>query len=907
MPLLRILLLGCPPRFRRHYGQEMLELCDARRRRLIANGAQPRELVRFWVRTIADVTMTAAAEWRDIASERFTRNRFEARHNTQRISMYDRLTLDIRDGFRHLGSTPGFTLAALAILALGIGANAAIFSAVDAFVLRPRPFARPQELVHIYQDSDDGRPESNSYPAYRDIAAASDLFANVGAVMPEGSATWLTPSGDAVIIPVEFATSSYLSVLGLQPTQGRWFATAEDQVGAAPVAVVSFDAWRRRFASDAGILGRTVRLSGANVTIVGVGPRDHSSFVPGLATDFWLSISSLGPVGGAFRARTLTRREDHWFQVVARLNSGRTPQEAQAAMNVLAERTGREFPETDRGRRITVMSASQIRVHPDIDAMMLPTLGLPMLLTGLVLVVACSNLANLLLARGAARRRELGVRLALGATRAQLVRALLTESVLLAATGGVLGLLLAQWLLNATNAAQLPIPLASTPTLGIDTRVIVFGFGLSVLTGLAFGLWPALRNTRRDVIAALKDMADGEAGQPVRWRGAKGLLVIIQVATSLALLAGGGLLVRSMLAATHMDLGFDPQHVSVTTIDVAQAGRRGEAGVTMLMNIRERIASLPGVEKAALSTRIPLTPFGPSNSLVLDEHATLAPADRSAEIAFACVTPEYFGALGVPLRFGRLFTDQDRDGSAPVAVVSEATAMRFWGTTNIVGRRYRHEGAGDSWVSIVGVVGDVPIQSPGETPRPFLYRPYAQLSLTRATLVIRTIGAPASILPVVRNELRATDPLIPMMGTATMVEHVQRSLALPMTAMRFLLGFAVLAVVLACVGVYSVVAFTVARRRGEMGVRMAVGATSRQVTRLVVREMMTLVAIGIAAGLVLALLMAPALRSLLVGIQPFDFPTFLAVGTVIAVVAAISTWLPARRAGRTDLASILRT
>jgi putative ABC transport system permease protein len=343
------------------------------------------------------------------------------------------------------------------------------------------------------------------------------------------------------------------------------------------------------------------------------------------------------------------------------------------------------------------------------------------------------------------------------------------------------------------------------------------------------------------------------------------------------------------------------------TIDVGQAGRRDAAGAALIDSIRERIAGLPGVELAALASRIPLTPFGPSTSLVLDEHAVHAPADRSAEIEFTAVTPDYFTALNVPLRHGRLFTEADRRGAEPVAVVSEAMGRRFWGTADIVGRRYRHEGQPATWVRIVGVVGDVAIQSAGETPRPFLYRPVAQRTLNTGTLVVRTSGPPSAVLPAMRNEVRTIDPLIPMMNVGTMDDHIQRSLALPRTAMQLLLGFAALAVVLACVGVYSVVAFSVARRRTEMGVRMAVGATSSQVTRLVVRGMMTLVAAGIAIGLLLGVLLAPALRSLLVGVQPFDVPTFAVVGMVIALVAAFSTWLPARRAGRTDLAAILRT
>jgi predicted permease len=906
MLLIKILLLGCPPQFRRDYGGEIFELSEARRQRLAMKRAGINERMRFWLRTVADIGVTACAEWRNVVSGAIDVRRTQSPYRSKRISMYDRFTLDVRDAFKRLAGSPGFTVAALIILALGIGANAAIFSAVDTLAFRPLPFARPHELVHIYQDSDDGRPSSNAYPAYLDVAAVTDLFSGVGAVMPEGTATMLTPSGEAVMLHVEYATSTYLPVLGMQPFIGRWFAPSDDLSGGAPVAVVSFDAWNRRFNRDPNILGQTVRLSGAPVTVVGVGPQNYDSVIPGLAAEFWLSISSLGPVGGPYRGATLTSRQDHWFQIVARLKPERTVSEAQAAMTTIAERLGREFPETDRGRRITVMRADEVRVHPEIDTLLFPAAGLPLLLAGLVLVVACSNLANLLLVRGASRRREFGVRLALGASRAQLVRALLVESVLLAAGGGAAGLVLAQWMLKGFAAAQLPLPLLFAPTFSVDTRVIAFAILLSVATGVAFGLWPALGSTRRDVITSLKD---GDGTEPRRRSSAavRGALVVVQVAISLALLTGGGLLLRSVLAASRMNLGFDPGMVSVMTIDVAQAGQRAEAGAAMLEDIRGRIARLPGVESVALSSRIPLTPFGPSSSLVLDEHAVHAPADRSAEIEFTAVTPEYFATLGLPLVHGRVFTDADRRGTEPVAVVSQAMALRFWGTTDIVDRRYRHEGQTDTWIRIVGIVGDVPIQSPGEAPRPFLYRPVAQGMVNTATLVVRASGSPSAVLPGMRSEVRTTSPLIPMMGAGTMDDHIQRSLVVPRTVMQLLLGFAALAVVLACVGVYSVVAFSVSRRQKEMGVRMAVGASSRQVTGLVIREMMVLVGTGAAIGVLLAGFLAPTLKSLLVGVQPFDATTFIGVAAVIVLVAAFSTWLPARRAGRADVASILRS
>ena len=819
--------------------------------------------------------------------------------------MTDRLMLDVRDASRRLAAAPGFTAAALAMLALGIGSSTAIFSAVDTFALRGRGFARPAELVNIYQDSDDGRPESNSYPTYVDVSQHTDLFSGVGAVMPEGSGTLLTESGDAEVVQVEFATSTYFPVLGLQPRLGRWFAPEEDRPGAPASAVLTHAAWRRRFASNPSVIGRTVRVSGASVTIVGVGPESHNGFISGLASDFWMSISALGPVGGAFRGATLTRRDDHWFQIVARLAPGRTVPEAQAAMTVLAERVGREFPDSDRGRKMTVMSGTDVRIHPEIDAMIYPTAGLNLLLTALLLIVVCSNLANLMLARGSTRTRELAVRLAIGATRGQIVRSLVVESLLLSVAGGAIGLALAWWAVAVIDSVEIPLQFPVKAFLSLDYRVAGFAIGISLLCGLAFGLLPAIRNSRRDLAHTLK-MESRAARSALRIVDLRGLLVVLQLAISLALIVCGGVLLRSMLNAMHVDLGFDPASVVAVTIDPMQAGRTSQQSLQVLTDLRERAASHPGVETAALATRPPMSPFGPSNTIVLDEHAIHRTESGTVDVAAAGVTPEYFTALRIHLLHGRDFTSADRAGAERVAIVSEAMARRFWGTSNVVGRRYRHGGGDTPWITIVGVAQDVAIVSPGETPRAFIYRPLAQGGYGRAALIVRGRAEPEALIGAIRQEVRALDPLIPLLQPASMQGHIDRALAAPRIASRLLMALGAMAVLLACAGIYSVVAFSVARRRNEMGVRMALGATAPQVVRLVVSEMAKLVIIGVAAGIALGALIAPALRSLLIGIQPLDARTFAAAAAAVAVVALVTAWLPARRAADSNPATVLR-
>lgn len=901
-PVLETLLACCPREFQLGYGSDIRELFDARRQRL---KGRPFARAILWISTAADLSRTAIAEWTDsIRSERDHRH---ARSQDARgLSMTDRLWLDVRDASRRLALTPGFTLAALLILTLGIGASTAIFSAVDAFALRARPYERPWELVHIYQDSDDGRPESNSYPTFVDVAQHKDLFEAVGAVMPEGTGTLITSSDEAVVVQLEFATSTYFPVLGLRPSLGRWFLPEEDRPGAAPVAVLTHAAWQRRFLADPNVVGRSVRLSGAAVTIVGVGPASHNGFVSGLASDFWLSISALAPVGGTFRGATLTRREDHWFQIVARLRSGRTLADAQAAMNVLAERLGREFPETDRGRRITVMSARDIRVHPGIDAMIYPTAGLHLLLTALLLVVVCSNLANLVLVRGSTRTREVAVRLAIGATRTHIIRTMLIECLVLSIAGGLAGLALAWWSIRLIDAVEIPLPFPLRPALALDYRVALFALGIAVLSGLAFGVLPALRHSRRDVAAAFQRHGRAATGA-FRNVDLRGLLIVVQVAISLALVTGGGILLRSMLNAMRVDLGFNPAPVALATVDPMQAGRSVQQSFQTLIELRSRAASLPGVQSAALTSRPPLSPFGPSNTIVLDDRALHRTATGSVDVPTAGVSPEYFQTMGIALLHGRLFTEADRSGAERVAIVSETMGRRFWGESNVVGRRYRHEGNATSWVTIVGVVRDVPIVTPGETPRPFVYRPHAQGGWARAALVVRGAGNPADLVKAIRHEVRAIDPAIPVTDAAPMREHVARSLAVPRAAMRLLIVLGAIAILLAAVGIYSVVAFSVTRRRPEIGVRMALGATPAQVVRMVVGEMMRLVLIGMAAGLALAAFLTPVLRSLLVGIHPLDPLTFAGATLLIGAAAALTAWWPARRAAGANPAMVLKT
>jgi predicted permease len=548
-----------------------------------------------------------------------------------------------------------------------------------------------------------------------------------------------------------------------------------------------------------------------------------------------------------------------------------------------------------------VLDASQVRVHPDIDGMLYPATGAPLVLAALILTLVCSNLANLTLARGAARRRDIAVRLAIGATRAQVMRSLTLESVLLALGGGVLGLLLAWWAVGLLGSWRAPL-IDVAPVLNLDARAIAFAIGLSLVTGIAFGLLPALRASRTE----LRQAIGGDAGRAVRVRDVRGALIALQIAIGIVLLVGGGLLMRTMLHALRIDSGFDTGRLAIVAIDASQAGLPSPAARQLLLDVRDRVSSLGGVEGAALTTRAPVTRFGPSTSLFLDERSIPGPdGSRSAEVRFASITPEYFSVMGIDLVHGRGFGPEDNGAGAPVAIVSRAMAERFWGTSDVLGRRYRHEGT-EVWITVVGVAGDVPIQSVAEPPMAFVYRPLAQQPSAMGVLVIRTAGDPGAVIPQVRHEVMALNSRVPVLRASTMTDYIGRSLALQRVVGTVIGWSAALAVVLACLGVYSVVAFTVSRRRTEMGLRMALGATRQQVTKLVLGEMSRLVAVGVVAGIAAAALASRILSGLLIGVSPLDPAAFAVATVVVASSALLTTWIPARRAASANPALELR-
>jgi putative ABC transport system permease protein len=884
--LFRLLLRAFPRAFRARYGEEMTELYRRRIESARARGGALGALGE-WLRSTGDVLGAAVAE-------RVGMNLDEGGDGTMGT-----LLQDLRYAGRRLVRTPWFSLAAIAILAVGIGANAAAFSAVDALVFRPPPYADPDQVVSVYQDSDEGDPSSTAYPAYRDIAQATDVFAAVGAVSPE-AATWEAADGPQQVA-IEYATASFLPVLGLSPSRGRWFTAEEDQVGAGLVAVVSAHSWRARFGADPSVIGRTIRLNGQTVTIVGVGPERFNGSAGALVTDFWLSISST-PVGGPYRVVNLDRREDHWYDVKARLAPGVPVERARAAMSALALRMGEQYPELDRGRGITVFASNEVRFHPEVDGVLFGVGAALLGVVGLVLILACSNLANLILARGASRASEMAVRQALGASRGRLTRLFLAEAVLLAALGGAAGLVLARGAVALFPLLPIDFPGGAELDLAVDHRVTAFGALIALATALAFGLAPAIRARKGDVASAMRE--EGRGASPGRGASlTRKILVGVQVAISLVLITGAGLAVRSLARTRAVDPGFDVAPLAVLGTNLEQAGI-GPADVpTVRDELIRRIAALPGVTAVSFTTRPPAQPGGSTTTVVEGFEPTAGTG--AVELAFAYVGRDYFATLGLPLLAGRAFGPDDVPGGPRVAVMNEAAARRFWSGDG-VGKRLRPQSVPDAWRTVVGVVGDAKVRSLQEEPTPMMYLSAEQSQIGTFTLVVRSAGDPADLLQPLRAQLAAVAPAAPVVRLGTMDEHLGGTLAEASAATRLLAGFSLLALVLASLGVYAMVAFSVAARTAEMGIRTALGAGRSRLVSMVVAESLVPVGLGLVIGLAAALALGPLGAGLLYGIGARDPATVGGAVVLLALVAAAASAIPAWRAAAIDPVQALR-
>jgi len=822
----------------------------------------------------------------------------------------DTLLRDIRHAARRLARDWPFTASAVALLSLCIGANTAVFSVMNATLLRGQPYGDPDRLVDIYQKgSNPGGIDGNSYPAYLDMAAHTDVFAGTTAAsVPLG--VHYQDEGVLRQAVVEHTTAAYLSVLGLRPSLGRWFDASEDAPGAPVAGVVGHETWRRRFHSDPSVIGRSIRIEGVPVTIVGVGPAGYRGTVNiGIVTDFWLPISSL-PAFGAPQ-RMLERRPDEAaFLVKARLRDGVTLSQAQAAMRILGARLAAEYPKEDPGLGIAVFASGDVRVHPQMDRLLAAVVSLLLVVVGLVLAIACSNLATLLLVRGMARAKEMSVRLALGATRGQLVRHLLAESLLVSLAGGGAGFLLAWWAVRSLAAFDLPVAVDLRP----DHRVLIFSVGISLVTGVAFGLAPAFKVARVEPAVMLRGDGVTRSTQHRRLTLANALLVF-QVAVSAVLLGGTGLFLQILGAAQAGRTGFAIDGVAMLETDARYAGYSAAEAGAVCEEIRQRVGALPGVQSAVLTLGLPMQADG----IPVVVEGSIAPieADTPSRVAGAVwAGPGYFDTLRIPILFGRALDGRDRRDAPRVAVISEAMARRHFGAdhgASAVGRRFRPERdtQAEAWIEVVGVArdtGTADLQSRLIDPAPPLfYRSYAQWDLPPTTVVARSALNPAGLVGAMQRELRTVDPGLPVVAAKTMAQHLEDSLLAPRAMAMYLGALGTLGLGLAGIGLYAIVAFAVSRRSREIGIRMALGARRRQVVWIVVREVALLVGVGTGAGVALTLAAIQALRAVsfstpgIALYRPAADPlALLALAAFMTIVGLTAACVPALRAARMD-------
>ena len=797
---------------------------------------------------------------------------------------------DLRYAFRQLIKSPGFTVVAILTLALGIGACTAIFSVVNAVLLKPLEFPEPDRLVIIRETQLPQFPEfSVAPPNYLDWKTQSKSFEQMAAY----TSADLNLTGDAEperLTGVK-ATAEYFKTYGIKPVLGRTFLPEEDAPGKNRVVVLSYPFWQRLFGGTADVIGRPVQLNGEPYTIVGVAPRGF-----GLASkvDAWV------PMAFDPEETANNNRGSHYINVVARLRPGVTVAQAEAEMKVLADQLARQYPDSNKGWSILLMRLHDYAVR-DLRAILYTLLGA----VGCVLLIACANIANLLLARATARHREISIRSALGASRARLTRQLLTESVLLAVCGGLAGVVLARWGLDALLAFA-PETVTRAGQIRLDPGVLIFSLVLSIATGLLFGIAPALLAARTDVSEALKQGSRGSTDGGARGR-MRGALVVLEVVFALMLLGGAGLLGRSFMRLANVDPGFRPEGATLMRLSLPEKKYPEPAQQNAFAAaLLERIHALPGVLSVGITHAMPLV-GDYVLSFTIEGRPPIAPSDRPSANYYA-VTPDYFPAMGIRLLRGRLFTERDNASAPRVAIINDTFARQFFPNEDPIGKRIDiNNGPDGSWREIVGIVGDIKQYGVDKTTSAQSYEPFAQNPFSSMNVVIRSSGSAAALLGALRPAVYAVDKDQPVRTIRPLEEIVAESIARQRFAMLLLGVFSGVALIIAAVGIYGVMAYTVVQRTGEFGIRMALGAQRGDVLRLVLKQGGKLIGLGLGVGLVATLAASRALGSILYNTSAQDPLTLLLITILLAAVALLACFLPARRATRVNPITALRT
>ena len=807
------------------------------------------------------------------------------------VSMPESLT-DVRYGVRAFASRPGFTAVAVLLLGLGIGANTAIYGWIEAFLLIPlKGASRAADLVVVKGATPTRRDISVSYPNYadmRDRLAASPASVD-GLVAFRSVALNVRIDDMAERAWGELATANLFEVLGVTPLHGRLLVPDDDRAPrSSAVAVISHDYWRRRFSADPAVVGRVVAINGTPFTIVGVAPPGFYGATTGMRLDVWVPMMMQTAVYGGDR---LTQRGNAWLTVLARLTPGHQLAEAERDLSRLARQLEAEHPEVNKDRGVAIYP--MWRDPQSAAAIVGPMLAVLVAVTGIVLLIVCANLAGLLLARGATRQREIAVRLALGASRARIVRQLLTESLLLAAAGGIAGLVCAVFISRGLTSLVPPTPLPIATDVDWTGRVPLVSFGIALLTTLVFGLVPALQSSRPALVPSLKEARIVPGGGRRRLRQ---VLVAGQVALSIALLAGAGLFVRTFEYARRADAGFTLEAGLLASLDLLPAGYDAERGTALFRDLLADIRSLPGVQSAAIARDMPLTLGGSGSDTGVEVEGYVPAEGEELTTYYDRISPDFFTTMGIRLIAGRPFTDRDTAASERVAIVNRTMAERYWPGGQAVGKRVM---AGE-WLTVVGVAEDVAYRGIGQAARPYLYLPLYGWYRSDVTLIVGTAGDPAGVLDGVRARLRERDANLALFDVRTVEAHRELGAFIPRTVAVMLGVFGLVAAVLASVGIYGLLAFVVAERTPEIGVRLALGADRRAIVRLVVGQGLRLTAVGVAIGLGLAAVLLPLASSQLVGVGPRDGWSYAVACLLLIAGAMAASYLPARRAASVD-------
>jgi predicted permease len=830
---------------------------------------------------------------------------------SDRNGFVDDLIRDLRYGIRGLLKSPGFTTVAVLTIAMGIGVNSTIFSLVNAVLLKPLPVERSEELVDVYgHAATSSTHDSNSYPNFLDYRARTETLS--GMMAYTNFFANLSIEGSSELVIGEVVSEDYFPVLGVDPILGRSFLPDEYQaMGASPVAVLSHGFWQTRFGGDPGILGRTFRMNGIVYTVVGVAPTSFGGMFPAVTSQMWIPLSMVEGVeplgnrrvsGPSSGPTMLDRRGVHFLWIKGRRKADVEVETVRAELQAIAAQLSAQYPETNELERLTILATNDVAINPDFDKTVAPA-GLVLLgAVGLVLLVACANLANMLLARASSRRRELAVRVAVGAGRVRLVRQMLTESLVLALSGGVVAILLAAWLAGFIAGYQPPLPIDLGVDIAPDWRVLAFTVLVAGLTGVLFGIVPALRASRPNLVPALKDSGESESGgrRRVELRDA---LVVVQVSVSVVLLVGGSLMVRSLSAAGRVDFGYDPSRTAFLGLAMEMNGYDDEEAGAFYAAGTERLKAVSGVEAVGLTSRVPLSLNNNGFGLFIDGHQSSS-SDRPYGVDGAGIDEGYFDALNLRIVEGRGIQPDDREANRRVAVVTQAMVSRFWPGEDGLGQEFRTTWDGAPY-EIVGIVEDHRVDTPGEDPKPYLHIPLPRDGVY-SNYVIRTATSAAGLVPDLERALRTLDPDLVFLDTGSFQDLADVRL-FPIRAGAWLIGvFGGLALLLAAVGLYGVIGYAVSRRVREMGIRKALGAEGSSLVTMVLRRGMLLVLVGFVIGAGLAVFAARALSGVLF-VSPIDIPSFGVTLLALGVIAAAANLVPAYRASRVDPALALRS